>query len=226
MSKKCSKCGKVKPLAAFGVDKSRLKGLRYNCKSCRNETRRGRRKDPAVRDREREYRQTEGAKAKKRKLDNERYRTDRGRLEKNLRCALYDFAIRRIDSARNRKLMGCTCAEIHVHIKKHWEPWMKWKNYGKGPGKRWSFDHTIPYDAFPTYEELEKHKFAVCWYENVRPMCFLDNIRKNCEWTEEGKAKLLIKYAIHQILYSVIDRIGTSRSRTDDHSNCNRALYR
>ena len=36
-SKICSTCNQNKPLTVYHKDKSKLDGLRYNCKSCRNQ---------------------------------------------------------------------------------------------------------------------------------------------------------------------------------------------
>jgi len=65
--KRCSKCGKEKPLSDFAFDRNRADKLRANCRQCNSEIEQIRRQDPAVRERNRILNQTPARRAAQRK---------------------------------------------------------------------------------------------------------------------------------------------------------------
>ena len=194
--KTCTKCRESKPRSEFHVRTASLDGLRPWCKVCANAYEAKRREDPALRKRKREQNQTPAAKKARRESNNAQNATPRGKLRNNIRCALCTFVFSPgSDTPKNQDLFGCTRAEFRAHIESLWKPWMTWDNYGTNNTgeykKTWQFDHIVPYNAFPTYEDLDEHKHAVCWYKNVQPLCAKKNKEKNDAFTPEERDVLI-----------------------------------
>ena len=89
-TKRCSKCGEMKPREAFGIDKRNRSGLRSECNACRNEYAKKRRKDfpEVMKAADRKYRTTHAEKL--REYRREAYARDRDayleRSRKNYLC--------------------------------------------------------------------------------------------------------------------------------------------
>lgn len=195
----------------FSKHKGKPDGLDYRCKVCCSAYKKKLREDPAVRKRRAEqqkaYMQTEAAKKKRRISQNARVKSDWQKLRSNLGRDLRNFAMCGRDSPRYRELFGCTRAEFRTHIESQFENWMHWENRGKNtgiPNVKWQFDHIIPYKAFPTVEELEKHKKIVCWFKNVRPLCAMENLEEGADFVEEDKKALIRKYQFEEIEREVL----------------------
>jgi hypothetical protein len=71
--------------------------------------------------------------------------------------------------------LGCTYAELRVHLEDQFEAGMTWDNYGRGKG-RWHIDHKIPF-ALLDLSDSEQFARAV-HYENLRPRWSEDNVWK------------------------------------------------
>ena len=212
MSKSCSNpdCEQEnpQPLSEFLKRKKGANGLHSKCKECVNAYRRKRHKDAAVRKRDnqrcRAYMQSEEAKKKRRIRINARGRTDWERLKEKFGGRLRKFVKRGQDSPSNQELFGCTRAEMCAHIEDQFKDGMSWDNYGKV----WDFDHIVPYKAFPTVEELEKHHKIVCWYKNVRPLPVPDNRGdKREDYDEEDKQALIRRFQLWEIQREVLSLI-------------------
>lgn len=82
---------------------------------------------------------------------------------------------------RHRKAeeyIGCSRAEMVVHIEAQFEKWMTWQNWGIGPGK-WQIDHIIPCDKFDGTSDIQLRQ---CWHwTNLRPMRAKLNNRKGAK---------------------------------------------
>ena len=133
------------------------------------------------------YNQTEDAKKKRRISAKARGTTPWQKLKEKFAKHLLNFVINGFDSPLNQATMGCTYAEIRAHIESQFKDGMAWDNYGDV----WEFDHIVPYKAFPTVEELDKHHKIVCWYKNVRPLPPPDNRSDGGNYKEEDKQVVL-----------------------------------
>ena len=215
MSKTCTnpecKQKNPQPISEFHKCKANADGLKNRCKACRSAVAKKKYEDPAVRKRIVEqaaaYYQTEEGKKKRRIWDNAQVKNSWQKLRDRLGSRLRDFVIVKNDFPLYQATMGCTCAEIRAHIEDQFEPWMEWANYGRDtgvPNKTWNFDHTIPYKAFPTVEELEKHHKIVCWYKNVRPLCANKNASDGSKYKEEDKQDLIRRFQLFDIEREVL----------------------
>ena len=206
-----SECQQENPqaLAEFHKCKANPDGLQYNCKTCRNACGKAhdkkRRADPEYRRREREqqkeYNQTEEAKEKRRISDNARVRNDWEKLKNKLAQRLRNFVFKPTsDTPPNQATMGCTRAEMRAHLESQFKNDMNWDNYGD----IWEFDHIVPYKAFPTVEELDKHHKIVCWFKNVRPLPPPQNRSDRGDYEEEDKQALIRRYQLWEIEREVL----------------------
>tara|TARA_B110000977_G_scaffold191348_1_gene263355 strand:- start:4339 stop:4902 length:564 start_codon:yes stop_codon:yes gene_type:complete len=176
-----------------------LDGLKSLCKVCKNAYEAKQYEDPAKRKRKLEqvaaYNQTPAGKKTRNDRKKALTATPRGKLMSHIHCALRRFVFKPgSDTPKNQDLFGCTRAEFREHIESQFESWMTWDNYGQNTGeykKTWQFDHIVPYNAFPTYEGLDEHKHAVCWYKNVQPLCAKKNADKDDAFTQEERDVLI-----------------------------------
>lgn len=203
-------CGKEKHRSEFQKDKGTSDGCYAYCRVCNNARMKKKRQDATYRKREREqqnvYRITPAAKQRRRDIYAASNATEHGNLLTRLKNRLVRFKDS-ADTTHNQDLFGCTSAEFRAHIESLMEPWMDWHNYGRAHGgeynKKWSFDHIVPYAAFPG-DELEDYQRVVCWYKNVRPLCAKKNGEEFSHYNEEDKQALITKYIVHQIVLEII----------------------
>lgn len=71
--------------------------------------------------------------------------------------------------------LGCTGAELRIHLQSLFEPGMSWDNYGNGRGK-WSIDHIMPLDIFDLSDR--QHFLLANHYLNLQPMWSCENSAK------------------------------------------------
>jgi hypothetical protein len=187
-------------LAEFGKCKVKPDGLKNQCKACVSAYNKKRREDPEFRRRMREYQkeysQTEEAIQKRRTRVNAQGRTDWQKLKKKFAKRLCRFVFKpTCDTPFNHSKFGCTRAEIRAHIESQFKNGMNWDNYADV----WELDHIIPYKAFATVEELDKHHKIVCWYKNVRPLPPTENRSDQANYNEEDKQALIRRYQLWEI---------------------------
>jgi len=97
------------------------------------------------------------------------------RLGRLLRGRLYRAVKRGWKAGSAVRDLGCTIAEFKAYIEGLFLPGMTWNNHGNGDGK-WNIDHIIPLVAV---DLTNREQFLrVCHYTNLRPLWFVDNIRK------------------------------------------------
>jgi hypothetical protein len=116
--------------------------------------------------------------AYQRELNKRRQREDPDyRFRKNLRSRLHK-AVTRASVAKSGKtmdLIGCTVAELKLHLERQFSVGMAWDNYGHGAG-RWNIDHRIPCASFDlTDPEQQRHCFH---FSNLQPMWHPENVAK------------------------------------------------
>ena len=68
-------------------------------------------------------------------------------------------------------IVGCTPAELKIHLEKQFKPGMTWWNHTP---KGWHIDHITPLASAETIEETEK----LAHYTNLQPMWAIENIKK------------------------------------------------
>lgn len=99
------------------------------------------------------------------------------RFRKNLRSRLHK-AVTRASAAKSGKtmdLIGCTVAELKLHLERQFTAGMSWHNYGHG-ADRWSIDHRIPCAAYDlTDPEQQRRCFH---FSNLQPMWHPENVAK------------------------------------------------
>lgn len=120
----------------------------------------------------------ETAKAYQRKLKKRlREESPDYRFKCNLRGRLHKAVTRdgANKSAKTMELIGCTVAELKVHLEKQFRKGMNWSNYGHGKGK-WNIDHIIPCASFDLSVPEQQHQ---CFhFTNLRPLWHILNILK------------------------------------------------
>jgi hypothetical protein len=67
--------------------------------------------------------------------------------------------------------LGCSIAELKIHLESLFKPGMTWDNYGE-----WHIDHIRPLSSFDL-SASEQLKDA-CSYRNLQPMWAKDNLKK------------------------------------------------
>jgi len=71
------------------------------------------------------------------------------------------------------ELLGCTIAELKIHLEKQFTANMSWNNYGQFG---WHIDHIIPCDVFDLTNPVEQKQ---CFhYSNLQPLWWEDNLKK------------------------------------------------
>lgn len=160
--KACSVCLQEKALIHFHLNKP--KGcVRPACKACEADKRK-----IYYEAHKQHISQTNTA------YQNNRKRVDVAyKLERNMRCRLY-HAIKNSNNVKHgttMKLVGCTSADLKLHLEKQFHSGMTWENYGK-----WHVDHIKPCCQFNMVSAEEQQK---CFhYSNLQPLWAIDNYRK------------------------------------------------
>ena len=102
------------------------------------------------------------------------------RLKSNVSCLIRQRLKRNSISKKGKStwdFLPYTVDELKQHLEKQFEPWMNWKNWGRGNGK-WNIDHKIPDCSF-NYASVDDEAFQKCWaLENLHPMDAIENIKK------------------------------------------------
>jgi len=73
---------------------------------------------------------------------------------------------------KTHETLGCTWAELKLHIERQFLPGMTWENRAK-----WHIDHIIPLATAKTEEDVVKLNH----HTNLRPMWAQDNLRKSAK---------------------------------------------
>jgi hypothetical protein len=135
-----------------------LQAYRGSVKERTNELRRARRKNPSPRQ----------------------------KVEKVLRDRFHKVIVKMKSGIKHcswRELVGCDLTFLKWYLEDNFLEGMSWENHGNGDGK-WNIDHIRP---LCTYDLmcLEEQKQAF-HYTNVRPLWFIDNMRRKRKQYSEG----------------------------------------
>ena len=112
----------------------------------------------------------------------ERYKNDPNfKMRTLLRNRLRKVLKGNLKAATTMKLVGCTVAELWLHIEGLFEPGMTRENNGNGEGF-WHLDHKIPCCSFD-FSDPEQQK--ICFhYTNLQPLWCKDNLAKGAKYNE------------------------------------------
>jgi hypothetical protein len=117
--------------------------------------------------------------------DARRRRRDvRFRLALSLRGRLGNAVRRSYKSGSAVRDLGCSIADLKVHIERQWTGCMSWENWGSGPGT-WQIDHVYPLAQTDLTDRAQL--LAVCNWRNLQPLWFEDNVRKGDTVTPEAQ---------------------------------------
>lgn len=139
---------------------------------------------PGVKERETKYQKKymQGWKIRPgvRKAINERNKEKRKnniqyKLSTLLRVRLRDVLKGRIKNGSSVADLGCSLDFLKYHIESQFTTGMSWNNHGRGDGC-WVIDHIKPLSSADLTDRVQF--LGVCNYKNLRPMWFMDNIRK------------------------------------------------
>ena len=108
------------------------------------------------------------------KLWRQKYYADPQRnLAKAIRRRLYMAYKSKSKTGKTLEYLGCSWAELKLHLETQFQPGMTWENHGVNG---WHIDHIIPLCAVDLENEEEVKK--VCHYKNLRPLWARENIAK------------------------------------------------
>ena len=175
LDKRCGGCGKVKPKTEFGVDASRLDGLRPYCRPCKAEESRKYRKrnpDTAVRASAAWAERNPERVAQRRRKFQSRHDY---RVMHAISARIY-LLLKGQKNERTERLVGYSAEQLVAHIERQFLPGMTWGNYGD-----WHVDHIRPLSSFAGADK-ETVRSAWC-LSNLRPIWAEDNLRKNSKMT-------------------------------------------
>jgi hypothetical protein len=172
--KPCSECGtptkkKHTCSKACGAVRKKRYDLEFSRKN--NDQRKQYAKDyyQRVKDSERyKAKQTRSQQA----LTKRRRENPKLRLESAIRARVMMSMKRRntIKTSRTFELIGCTGAELAVHIEKQFKRGMTWENYGS----KWHVDHITPLSYFDMSNSNDQRR---AWnWQNLRPLPAIQNI--------------------------------------------------
>ena len=120
--------------------------------------------------------------AQKKGYKREKYKNDPNfKMRTLLRNRLRKVLKGNTKTGPTMKLVGCTVAELWLHIEGLFEPGMTRENNGNGEGF-WHLDHKIPCCSFD-FSDPEQQK--ICFhYTNLQPLWCKDNLAKGAKYNE------------------------------------------
>lgn len=89
------------------------------------------------------------------------------KLKRRVRSRLGRIAFN--NSIRTTDWLGCSIADLKVHLESKFAPGMTWDNYGD-----WHIDHIVPLASATDEQETLK----LCHYTNLQPLWAKDNLSK------------------------------------------------
>ena len=201
--KTCMKCGKVKLLKEFPVDKRNKDDFSTKCKRCHKvymakwyqenlEYSQKQHKEWYKNNLEhaKEYKRQPKIKAKKNKKAKEKRETNIDyKINTTMRNAINHSLKGMKNGAHWEGLAGYTCSELRAHLESLFTDGMSWDNYGHGKYK-WNLDHIIAiYHWNITSNTCQE--FKDCWaLRNLQPLWAVRNYEKN---NKPMEPKYLIK---------------------------------
>ena len=202
-TKKCNKCGEIKPLTEFSKDKLRKDGHRSQCKGCAKRYREENKVDilekkklyyeknkDVMAEKQRRYNQAnkEVVAERQRRYKEERRATDPlFKLVCNIRSLI---AVSLTNGGFSKKsktssILGCTFDEFHQHIESQFTAGMSWQRMSEI-----HIDHRLPLSAANTEAEL----LVLNHHRNLQPMWATDNRAKSDSYCPDEMAAYFKKH--------------------------------
>ena len=133
-------------------------------------------KQEQIRRRRRRATKKEQINLKNREWTNKKLKEDPNfKLAHLLRSRLTKAINRRQKTGSAVDDLGCSVAELRIHLESKFQPGMNWENWGHGEGK-WNIDHIMPLAAFDLTNR--QHLVLACYYLNLRPLWHIENMKK------------------------------------------------
>lgn len=177
-TKKCFKCGNIKPLEDYYKHPATRDGRLNKCKSCTKKDASSYGKSEAGKETARRARSKPEAKARHRAYCKE---WERNKKDSDPQYLLRKVLRSRVSNQLNRlggikagsavRDLGCTVEELMVHLEKQFQPGMTWENRGE-----WHIDHIKPLASFDLTDEVQFKE--ACNYTNLQPLWAKDNLSK------------------------------------------------
>lgn len=205
VNKQCKSCGEIKPLTEYYKHKSNAGGYRPQCKPCfshlngkvwesqrRQDRLAGKKiqRKPISEEQKEQYKQRRrvGNRGPEYAVAQKEWRTKyysdpQKNLARVVRRRLYMARKAECKTGKTLEYLGCSWAELKLHLEAQFQPGMSWENYGKGG---WHIDHIQPLCAFDLTQE--EHLKIVCHYSNLRPLWQQENIAKIQEDIKQRRA--------------------------------------
>ncbi len=165
-TKRCSKCGKTKPVSEFSRNRETSDGLHSRCRECHNAQQREYNQRPDVKARHRAAQKARIRKA----LQSTGFRRKnwakdpRTRLNNSMRLMIFHSLGRGRLGWHWELLVGYTIDDLIAHLETHFNNGMSWENFGE-----WEVEHVVPREKFE-YASAEDPSFRDCWaLSNLRP---------------------------------------------------------
>ena len=120
--------------------------------------------------------------------------TAEGKLLQSTRGLLREFYLGTLGPSRlkqAKKLVGCSRRVYRYAIFSQWKPGMCRDNKGKGKDK-WNIDHRVPFAAYKG--RLEANLPIICWYGNIQPLWYVENMKKGGRTKDEEIESLHMRY--------------------------------
>lgn len=101
------------------------------------------------------------------------YESPKNKASKFMRNSVVRTLRGRTKDKRSQELLGYTRSELVAHIEKQFTAGMSWENHGEV----WHIDHIIPLSKL--IDDGETDPKVINALSNLRPLCALENIKKN-----------------------------------------------
>ncbi|MEN6491809.1 MAG: hypothetical protein ABFC85_07435 [Rectinema sp.] len=99
--------------------------------------------------------------------------TIQGRMRSNLRTRINGAIRIRAKSGHSIELLGCSIAQLMMHLESQFKNGMSWENWGRGG---WHIDHIRPCASFDLAVPAQQRQ---CFhYSNLQPLWARENISK------------------------------------------------
>lgn len=203
VEKKCSKCGKIKPVEEFWKDKTKNTGLASFCILCSKESRSNYylENKEILDEYQRQWRQSAIGRIStlnsQRKADKKQIESGKkAKYERNKSKNDPNFKIKKkiknrvnkvlkIQGAIKEKsifyLLGCNINELKEYLESQFQPGMTWENHGTV----WHIDHILPISKFDL-KNIEHQK--ICFhFLNLQPLWAEENMKKGEEIVENAE---------------------------------------
>jgi hypothetical protein len=99
------------------------------------------------------------------------------RIGMNIRSKISKIVKGKIKESSTLSLLGCSMAELKIHLESQFQSGMSWENYGM---HGWHIDHIRPLSSFTL---INNDELRLAWhYSNLQPLWAADNLKKGSKY--------------------------------------------